>query len=62
VPQQVGLLEEAALKTADGMSRLRTLQKLEDYWITINKIENRADAANAIASTISPRALTHALR
>ena len=24
---------------------LRTLQKLEDYWITINDIENRADAA-----------------
>ena len=22
-----------------------TLQKLEDYWITINEIENRADAA-----------------
>ena len=27
------------------MSRLKTLQKLEDYWITINEIENRADAA-----------------
>jgi uncharacterized protein len=31
--------------TAEGMSRLKTLQKLEDYWITINEIENRADAA-----------------
>jgi uncharacterized protein len=39
------LLEEAARMTVDGMGRLRTLQKLEDYWITINDIENRADAA-----------------
>jgi uncharacterized protein len=45
VRQQAELLEEAARVTADGMSRLRTLQKLEDYWITINEIENRADAA-----------------
>ena len=45
VRQQAELLEEAARVTADGMSRLRTMQKLEDYWITINEIENRADAA-----------------
>jgi uncharacterized protein len=45
VRQQAELLEEAARTTVDGMSRLRTLQKLEDYWITINEIENRADAA-----------------
>jgi predicted phosphate transport protein (TIGR00153 family) len=45
VRQQAELLEEAARMTADGMGRLRTLQKLEDYWITINEIENRADAA-----------------
>ncbi len=45
VRQQAELLEEAARVTADGMGRLRTLQKLEDYWITINEIENRADAA-----------------
>ena len=40
VRQQAELLEEAARVTADGMGRLRTLQKLEDYWITINEIEN----------------------
>jgi len=45
VHQQAELLEEAARMTVDGMGRLRTLQKLEDYWITINDIENRADAA-----------------
>jgi uncharacterized protein Yka (UPF0111/DUF47 family) len=45
VRQQSELLEEAARVTADGMGRLRTLQKLENYWITINEIENRADAA-----------------
>jgi uncharacterized protein len=45
VHQQAALLEEAARMTVDGMGRLRTLQKLEDYWITINDIENRADAA-----------------
>jgi predicted phosphate transport protein (TIGR00153 family) len=45
VRQQAELLEEAARMTVDGMGRLRTLQKLEDYWITINDIENRADAA-----------------
>jgi len=45
VRQQAELLEEAARVTADGMGRLRTLQRLEDYWITINEIENRADTA-----------------
>jgi predicted phosphate transport protein (TIGR00153 family) len=45
VRQQAELLEEAARMTVDGMGRLKTLQKLEDYWITINDIENRADAA-----------------
>jgi uncharacterized protein len=45
VHQQAALLEEAARMTVDGMGRLRTLQKLEDYWITINDIENQADAA-----------------
>ena len=45
VREQAELLEEAGRVTAEGMSRLKTLQKLEDYWITINEIENRADAA-----------------
>ena len=44
VRQQAELPEEAGRVTAEGMSRLKTLQKLEDYWITINEIENRADA------------------
>jgi uncharacterized protein len=44
VREQAELLEEAGRVTAEGMSRLKTLQKLEDYWITINEIENRADA------------------
>jgi len=44
VYEQAELLEEAAQVTAEAMSRLRTLQKLEDYWIRINEIENLADA------------------
>jgi uncharacterized protein len=44
VHEQAELLEEAARVTTEGMGRLRTLQKLEDYWIRINEIENLADA------------------
>jgi uncharacterized protein len=44
VHQQARLLEEAARVTSEAMGRLKTLQRLEDYWITINEIENRADA------------------
>jgi uncharacterized protein len=44
VHEQAELLEEAARVTAEAMGRLRTLQKLEDYWIRINEIENLADA------------------
>jgi uncharacterized protein len=44
VREQAELLEEAARVTTEGMARLRTLQKLEDYWIRINEIENLADA------------------
>lgn len=44
VHTQVTLLHQAAQVTADAMPRLRTLSKLSDYWITINEIENRADA------------------
>lgn len=44
VHEQAELLEEAARVTTEGMARLRTLQKLEDYWIRINEIENLADA------------------
>jgi predicted phosphate transport protein (TIGR00153 family) len=44
VHEQAELLEEAARVTSEAMGRLRTLQKLEDYWIRINEIENLADA------------------
>jgi uncharacterized protein len=44
VHEQAELLDEAARVTTEGMARLRTLQKLEDYWIRINEIENLADA------------------
>jgi uncharacterized protein Yka (UPF0111/DUF47 family) len=44
VHEQADLLEEAARVTTEGMGRLRMLQKLEDYWIRINEIENLADA------------------
>jgi uncharacterized protein len=44
VHEHAELLEEAARVTTEGMARLRTLQKLEDYWIRINEIENLADA------------------
>ena len=44
VHQQARLVEEAARVTSEAMGRLKTLQRLEDYWITINEIENRADA------------------
>jgi predicted phosphate transport protein (TIGR00153 family) len=44
VHEQAELLEDAARVTTEGMGRLRSLQKLEDYWIRINEIENLADA------------------
>jgi uncharacterized protein len=43
VERQAALLREAALLTAEAMPRLRTLQDLDAYWITINEIENSAD-------------------
>jgi uncharacterized protein len=43
VRHQVELLAEAAKLTAEAMPRLRTLQDLDSYWITINEVENRAD-------------------
>jgi uncharacterized protein len=43
VHEQAELLEDAARVTTEAMGRLRSLQKLEDYWIRINEIENLAD-------------------
>ncbi len=44
VQTQADLLREAAAVTARAMPNLRTLSRLERYWIEINEIENRADA------------------
>ena len=40
---QIRLLERSADETAEAMSRLRTLQDLEPYWIEVNRLENEAD-------------------
>ena len=40
---QIRLVQRAAAETAEAMSRLRTLQDLEPYWIEVNRLENEAD-------------------
>jgi predicted phosphate transport protein (TIGR00153 family) len=40
---QIRLLERSANETAEAMSRLKTLQDLEPYWIEVNRLENEAD-------------------
>jgi predicted phosphate transport protein (TIGR00153 family) len=40
---QIRLLQRATAETAQAMSRLRTLQDLEPYWIEVNRLENEAD-------------------
>jgi uncharacterized protein len=40
---QIRLLERSADETAEAMSRLRTLQHLEPYWIEVNRLENESD-------------------
>ena len=37
------VLQQAAVTTAEGLRRLQSLHNLEDYWIGINELENRAD-------------------
>lgn len=37
------VLQQAADTTAEGLRRLQSLHNLEDYWIGINELENRAD-------------------
>lgn len=44
VTEQVRLLCEAGQVTAEAMPRLKTLNDLSSYWITINDLENQADA------------------
>jgi hypothetical protein len=43
VAAMVDVLDRAAELTADAMSRLRTMNDLQDYWIEINRLENQAD-------------------
>lgn len=45
VSDQVATLQRAAELTADAMPRLRTMDRLEPYWIEINRLENEADRA-----------------
>ncbi len=41
--KQVSLLKEAAALTVDVMPKLRTMKGVEEYWITVNDLENQAD-------------------
>ncbi|GAB2488486.1 DUF47 domain-containing protein [Jatrophihabitans fulvus] len=41
--EQMKLLQRSADETAEAMSRLKTLQDLEPYWIEVNRLENEAD-------------------
>lgn len=41
--EQIHLLKRSADETAEAMSRLRTLQDLEPYWIEVNRLENESD-------------------
>src|SRR5215207_218345 len=43
VAAMVDVLDRAAELTADAMPRLRTMNDLRDYWIEINRLEDRAD-------------------
>ncbi len=43
VSEQVQVLMRCAELTADAMPRLRSLDKLEDYWVEINRLENQGD-------------------
>ncbi|TWP34593.1 DUF47 domain-containing protein [Leekyejoonella antrihumi] len=43
VKKQASILKEAAALTVEVMPRLRTLKDLEEYWISINDLENQAD-------------------
>ncbi len=43
VADQVEVLQRCADLTADAMPLLRSMKKLEEYWIEINRLENTAD-------------------
>jgi predicted phosphate transport protein (TIGR00153 family) len=43
VADQVQVLQRAAELTAEAMPRLRSMDKLSEYWIEVNRLENQAD-------------------
>lgn len=43
VTDQVRVLHECAVKTAEAMPRLKEMDNLADYWVEINRLENQAD-------------------
>ncbi|MFJ3403125.1 DUF47 domain-containing protein [Promicromonospora sp. NPDC090134] len=43
VSDQVQVLQRCAELTADAMPRLRSMDKLADYWVEVNRLENQAD-------------------
>lgn len=40
---QVEVLQRAAQLTAEAMPRLRSMKDLDEYWIEINRLENKGD-------------------
>jgi predicted phosphate transport protein (TIGR00153 family) len=43
VSEQVQVLQRCAELTAEAMPHLRSLDRLEDYWVEINRLENQGD-------------------
>ncbi|MFC8798646.1 DUF47 domain-containing protein [Promicromonospora sp. NPDC057138] len=43
VSELVQVLQRCAELTADAMPRLRSMDKLADYWVEVNRLENQAD-------------------
>jgi predicted phosphate transport protein (TIGR00153 family) len=43
ISEQVQVLQRCAELTADAMPRLRSMDKLADYWVEVNRLENQAD-------------------
>ena len=43
VSEQVQVLQRCAELTAEAMPKLRSMDKLADYWVEVNRLENQAD-------------------
>ncbi len=43
--EQIEVLNQLAKLTADGMSKLKKMTGLQDYWIEVNRLENEGDQA-----------------